>query len=89
METTKRHSLVQELAREHMRKEEGNSSSLLTSDESDSALNPRSKNFSARSWATNIAKVANERGQGFRQVGLCFQKLNVSGYGTPADISTY
>ena len=85
METTKRHSLVQELAREHIGSEEGNSSSLLTIDESDSALNPRSNNFNARSWATNIAKVANERGQGFRQVGLCFQKLNVSGYGTPAD----
>lgn len=50
-----------------------------------SPLNARGDNFNPRVWATNFARVAAERGQGFRQVGICFQDLNVFGYSTPAD----
>lgn len=83
METEKRHSLVQDLVRKHSH--EGNSVSELASNDPDSPLNPHGEKFSARAWATNIAKVAKDRGQGFRQVGLCFENLNVFGYGTQTD----
>ncbi|KAH6673047.1 ABC-2 type transporter-domain-containing protein [Halenospora varia] len=58
---------------------------LFGSDDPDSPLNPLSEKFNARSWATNFSQVADDTGQSFRQVGLCFQNLNVFGYGTPTD----
>lgn len=58
---------------------------LFESNNPDSLLNPRSERFNARTWATNVAKAAEQSGQSFRQVGLCFQNLNVFGYGTPTD----
>ncbi|KAH8670380.1 ATP-binding cassette transporter [Tricladium varicosporioides] len=58
---------------------------LFGSDDPDSSLNPLSKKFNARSWAANFSQDANETGQSFRQTGICFQNLNVFGYGTPAD----
>lgn len=88
----RRQSEVQELAREFTR----NSTSAISADDleskpifgsndPDSPLNPRGEKFNARAWAKNIAKVAADSGQGFRRVGLCFQGLNVFGYGTPTD----
>lgn len=50
-----------------------------------SPLNARGHNFNPRVWATNFSRVAAERGQVFRQVGICFQDLNVFGYVTPTD----
>lgn len=85
-----RHSMVQGLAREYT----GNSAAVVDDSEGkpifgdsnpSSPLNPRGEKFNARVWATNVANVANERGQSFRRVGLCFQNLNVFGYGTPTD----
>ena len=58
---------------------------IFGSNDPDSPLNPCSENFNARAWASNAAKIANEQGLTFRRVGLCFQKLNVFGYGTPTD----
>ncbi|KAF2186093.1 ATP-binding cassette transporter [Zopfia rhizophila CBS 207.26] len=85
-----RNSVVKELAREYTRNTavdvnvpEGKS--IFGSNDPDSPLNPRGEKFNACAWATNVAKVANKRGQSFRQVGLCFQNMNVLGYGTPAD----
>lgn len=81
MET--RHSIVQELAREYMEDPEGKP--IFGSNDPHSPLNPRGEKFNARAWATNFARLADERGQRFRQVGLCFQNLNVFGFGTPTD----
>ncbi|KAK5270552.1 Multidrug resistance protein [Exophiala xenobiotica] len=85
MET--RHSIVKELARSYTKDSGSNSESkaIFESSDLDSPLNPRGEKFNARAWATNVAKVASERDQQFRQVGLCFQNLNVFGYGTPTD----
>jgi hypothetical protein len=87
-ESTKtRHSIMKELARSYTKDSGTNSESkaIFESSDPDSFLNPRGEKFYARAWATNVAKVASERGQHFRQVGLCFQNLNVFGYGTPTD----
>lgn len=53
---------------------------IFGSNDPNSPLNPHCEKFNARVWATNIAKD-----QTFRRVGLCFQNLNVFGYGTPTD----
>ncbi|KAK3347296.1 ATP-binding cassette transporter [Lasiosphaeria hispida] len=90
MET--RHSAVRELAREYTRDSLDNHGTenlsaqhIFGSNDPDSPLNPHSDKFSARAWAKNIAKAARDTGQGFRQVGLCFQNLSVFGFGTPTD----
>ncbi|KAI1074638.1 ATP-binding cassette transporter [Whalleya microplaca] len=86
----RRHSKVQDLARDFERNSavsihDSKGKPIFGSNDPDSPLNPRGENFNARVWAKNVAKLANERGQSFRQVGLCFQDLNVFGYGTPTD----
>ncbi|KAK4178978.1 ATP-binding cassette transporter [Triangularia setosa] len=50
-----------------------------------SPLNPASDVFNARAWASNLAKSINKQGKSFRQIGVCFENLNVFGYGTPTD----
>ncbi|CZR67657.1 probable ABC1 transport protein [Phialocephala subalpina] len=87
-ESTKiRDSIVQELAREYTRNSVDGleAKPIFGSDDPDSPLNPSSANFNAHAWATNLAKVSHERGQSFRQIGLCFENLNVFGYGTQTD----
>ncbi|KAF2452837.1 ABC-2 type transporter-domain-containing protein [Lineolata rhizophorae] len=87
-EMERRQSAVQELAREYTRHSAvsmDDPAAIFGSDDPNSPLNPRGEKFNARAWAKTVAKVAHERGQGFRQVGLCFQDLNVFGYGTPTD----
>ncbi|KAK3385327.1 ATP-binding cassette transporter [Podospora didyma] len=86
-------SIVQELAREYTRNSAASASHgveaegkhIFGSHDPDSPLNPCGNKFNARAWATNVAKLASERGEGFRQVGLCFQNLSVFGYGMPTD----
>jgi ATP-binding cassette, subfamily G (WHITE), member 2, PDR len=83
-----RHSIVQELAREYTHQSAltvDDPAAILGNNDPNSPLNPRGGKFNARVWAKTIAKAANERGQDFRRVGLCFQNLNVFGYGTPTD----
>jgi hypothetical protein len=83
-----RHSIVRDLARQYTKQSAisvGDSSSIFASTDPNSPLNPRGDKFNARTWAKTIAKAANDRGQGFRRVGLCFQNVNVFGYGTPTD----
>lgn len=90
-ETTKRRdSIVQDLAREYTGNKDVNVDDtdgefIFGSSDPNSLLNPHSEKFNARAWATNVAKFANERGQGFRRIGLCFQNLSVFGYSTPTD----
>ncbi|KAK4947826.1 Multidrug resistance protein [Elasticomyces elasticus] len=83
-----RHAIVQELAHEltdHSAGSLDDPAAVVGSDDTNSPLNPRSEKFNARIWAKTIAKVAHERGEEFRRIGLCFQNLNVFGYGTPTD----
>lgn len=58
---------------------------IFGSDEPDSPLNPTGNTFNAREWARNFARVAKERGQEFRRVGLYFQNLGVFGYSSATD----
>lgn len=88
--TGRRHSFAQKFAREYayntpVNLDDTQGRSLFGSNDPESPLNPRSKKFDSRLWATNIAQFANEHGQNFRRIGLCFQNLNVFGYGTPID----
>ncbi|KAF7551877.1 hypothetical protein G7Z17_g4706 [Cylindrodendrum hubeiense] len=88
VELETRHSIVQDLAREYTHHSAVNvddPATVFGSTDANSPLNPHGDKFDARTWAKSIAKVATESGQGFRQVGLCFQNLNVFGYGTPTD----
>lgn len=83
-----RHSIVQELAREYTRQSAvsiDDSHAIFESTDPESPLNPRGERFDAQAWAKAIARVANEGNQDFRHVGLCFQNLNVFGYGTTTD----
>jgi hypothetical protein len=82
-----RHSTVQDRAREFPRNsaDDSDGKPLFGSDAPESSLNPSGNKFNACSWARNVAKVAEEHGQDFRRVGLCFQDLNVFGYSTAAD----
>lgn len=82
------HSLVQERASGNV----SDSATLVVepgaiflSEESDSPFNPCGEKFNARMWAEAVAKNATGSGQDFRRIGLCFQNLNVFGYGTAND----
>lgn len=82
--------MVRDLARKftrgrHQKASDDEGDPLFGSKDLNSPLNPHGENFNARAWATNVARVADARGQSFRRVGLCFQNLNVFGYGTPTD----
>lgn len=79
-----RHSTVQQLARKLIHNS-ADSKLLFGSDDPDSPLKPSSIKFNTRSWARNVDNLAKERGQDLRQVGLCFQDVNVFGYSTAAD----
>lgn len=50
-----------------------------------SPFNPGGEKFNARIWAKAVASLATKNGQDFRRIGLCFQDLNVFGYGTAHD----
>ncbi|KAG9770930.1 pleiotropic drug resistance protein, ABC superfamily, partial [Aureobasidium melanogenum] len=82
-----RQARVQRLAREFSFSSSGSfrSEPIFGSDDPNSPLNPSGTNFNAFAWAKNLASAAEERGQGFRQIGLSFEDLNVYGYGTPTD----
>jgi hypothetical protein len=85
-----RHAIVKDLAREYTNNtttsvDDAEGKSVFGTNDATSPLNPHSDKFNARLWAKNLAKVADQRGQKFRKVGLCFENLNVFGYGTPTD----
>lgn len=79
-----RHSLVQDIAREYT-KETANGGDFLHVDDPLSPINPNGDKFDARLWATNLAATAFDNGQNLRKLGLCFQNLNVFGYGASTD----
>ncbi|KAF4983620.1 hypothetical protein FZEAL_1005 [Fusarium zealandicum] len=51
----------------------------------ESPLNPSSPNFNAREWAKAVVELVNQDGHNFRSAGVCFQNLNVYGYGEASD----
>ena len=87
-EMERRTSIVQSLAREYTGQsalDTNNNAMEFGSNDPDSPLNPRGERFNARTWAKAIAKLANDSGQNFRQIGVYFQNLDVYGYGTTTD----
>ncbi|TPX16070.1 uncharacterized protein E0L32_004065 [Thyridium curvatum] len=88
VEMERRQSIVQELARQYTQQSvaDGNPQSIFGNvSDPNSPLNPQSENFSARSWAKSVAKMAQEHGAGFRTAGICFENMNVYGYGSETD----
>ncbi|KAL5313854.1 hypothetical protein ACEPPN_018277 [Leptodophora sp. 'Broadleaf-Isolate-01'] len=51
----------------------------------DSPLNPNSSKFRARTWAKTIVDLLSADGPSFRTSGVCFENLNVYGYGAGTD----
>lgn len=88
-EMERRHSVVQQLARQFSQRSAGDLHhdvhNIFANTDPDSALNPASEKFSARSWAKAVARKAIEEGAGFRRSGFCFQSMNVFGYGAETD----
>ncbi|KAL7622659.1 Multidrug resistance protein [Parahypoxylon ruwenzoriense] len=85
-ELERRESLVHELARRYTTQSRaaGVRNPYLDAAE-DSPLNPHSPNFNARAWAKAVVQVADREGQEFRAAGVCFQNLNVHGFGAATD----
>ncbi|RDA82442.1 hypothetical protein CP532_4514 [Ophiocordyceps camponoti-leonardi (nom. inval.)] len=83
-EMIRRSSVVQALARSYSRASavEGQNPFFAGLD---SPLNPASPKFSARLWARAVAELVTNTGGAFRSAGICFQNLNVHGYGESTD----
>ena len=80
-EMERRASAVQDLARSYSRVSGApNDNPFLAG--KDSPLNPNSENFNARKWAE---AMVNMEGTSYRSAGVCFQDLNVHGYGETID----
>ncbi|CAM1501312.1 Fc.00g104740.m01.CDS01 [Cosmosporella sp. VM-42] len=85
-EQERRHSIVRDLARQYTRQStystvEGNP---FVADK-DSPLNPHSENFKALTWAKSVVQLMRDSGHSSRKVGVCYQNLDVFGYGQPTD----
>ncbi|KAK6189322.1 hypothetical protein LQW54_013385 [Pestalotiopsis sp. IQ-011] len=82
-ELERRHSIVHSLARRYTTQSNAGAQggNPFHADES-SPLNPASKNFSARAWAKAIVDMDTT---GFRSAGICFQNVNVHGFGQATD----
>ncbi|KAH7121877.1 ABC-2 type transporter-domain-containing protein [Dactylonectria estremocensis] len=85
IELEARDSSVQDLAHQYTHPSVTSPTAIFASNDPDSPLNPRGNKFNAATWAKTISQAAAKRGQGVRQVGVCFENLNVFGYGTPTD----
>lgn len=84
-EMVRRSSVVQALARSYSRTAGAASGQNPFLAGPDSPLNPASPNFSGREWAKSIVELVSQGGSSFRSAGVCFQNLNVHGYGAATD----
>lgn len=84
-EMERRTSLVQALARTVSRASAGVAGGNPFAADENSVLNPNSPNFSGREWAKAIVALVQEQGASFRSAGVCFQNLNVYGFGNASD----
>lgn len=85
-EAERRESIVRNLARQYTNQSQLStiSGNPFTADEN-SPLNPRSSKFRALAWAKSISKMHSETGFTNRKAGVCYQNLNVFGYGQATD----
>ncbi|KAI0548730.1 ABC-2 type transporter-domain-containing protein [Xylaria curta] len=88
VELERRESLVHELARKYTSQSQAHwtpgVNPYLENDEN-SPINPASSKFSARAWAKAMVEMTSSEGKEFRTAGVCFQNLNVHGYGSATD----
>lgn len=84
-ETERRTSVVQALARSYSRRSGGGPQGKPFVAEADSTLNPNSPNFSATEWAKALVEMVSQDDASFRSTGVCFQNLNVHGFGAGTD----
>lgn len=85
-EMIRRSSVVQTLARSYSRTSAAGARGRNPFfAEENSPLNPSSPNFSAREWAKAIVELVSQDNKSFRSSGVCFQNLNVHGFGAATD----
>lgn len=84
-EMERRASVVQALARSYSRRSGGGPGGNPFVAEADSPLNPSSPNFSPLEWAKAIVEMVHGGGSSFRSAGVCFQHMNVYGFGEASD----
>ncbi|KAI1088409.1 ABC-2 type transporter-domain-containing protein [Rostrohypoxylon terebratum] len=87
-ELERRESIVHELARRYTT--QSNTTGITGQNPyldlgENSPLNPHSPCFNARAWAKSVVNMADREGQHFRTAGVCFQNLNVHGFGAATD----
>ena len=83
-EMRRRSSVVQALARSYSRASGAPGGNPFFAGE-DSPLNPHSDKFDGKLWAKSIVELVNQDGADFRSTGVCFQHMNVHGYGEATD----
>lgn len=83
-ELERRQSVVQALARSYSQASGVKGGNPFSAGE-DSVLNPSSSSFSGRKWAKAVVELVQQEGASFRSSGVCFQNLNVHGYGESTD----
>ncbi|KAL7918043.1 ABC-2 type transporter domain-containing protein [Trichoderma austrokoningii] len=83
-EMGRRASVVQALARSYSRASGAAGDNPFLAGP-DSPLNPASENFSGKEWAKAIVGLVSQDGGSFRSAGVCFQNLNVHGFGESTD----
>ena len=84
-EMNRRSSVVQALARSYSRTSAAAGRQNPFFAEETSPLNPNSEHFSGREWAKAIVELVSQDGKDFRTSGVCFQNLNVHGFGAASD----
>lgn len=84
-ELERRASAVQSLAASYSRRSGGGPSGNPFVAETDSVLNPKSSNFSAKEWAKAIVELISPSGTSLRFAGVCFQNLSVHGFRATTD----
>lgn len=83
-EMQRRASVVQALARSYSRASGAAGDNPFLAGP-DSPLNPASENFSGKEWAKAVVELVSQDGGSFRSAGVCFQNLNVHGFGESTD----
>lgn len=84
-EMERRTSIVQALARSYSHASAAHEAANPFLSDENSPLNPNSPNFSGREWAKAVVAMVQQDGAAFRSAGVCFQNLNVFGYGGGSD----
>jgi len=84
-EMERRSSIVQALARRYTTETHGDATGNPFHAEKDSPLNPNGPHFKGRAWAKAMVDMVGDQDAAFRTSGVCFQHLNVYGYGQETD----